>query len=120
MNKRIYFLLLPLLLLVVAIKSKQAFPVLFQVHGSQCSVSAPESAPSPLSVSLDKHHDRKAKNAIRIKAWDDATTGIVFSNSYFPGQVSVYNTVLQYFPADACIFRRHISGHSLRGPPLQA
>lgn len=120
MNKRIYFLLLPVLLLIVTIKSKSCFPAIFHVHGSEYSVFAKGSAPAPFSVSLDKHHDRKVKSTIRIKAWDDASTGVVFSNSYFPKSVSVYNTVHQYFPGDACIFGCHISGHSLRGPPLQA
>jgi hypothetical protein len=114
MNKRIYLILLPLLALILSvINCKQDSYASFGKPGQEFNISVGH---HPYSVNLNKDTSHKHKNAIRIKAWDDATA-MIAPASWIPFTRLCYYTppAYSYYRSPVCALR--FSRHKLRGPP---
>ena len=116
MNKRLYFLLLPVFVLIFGInyKSIELQPAGIGYEGY--NISTTEHNINSFYVGLNKESNRKIKNAIRIKAWD-GSAAIGCSDHWEPNSTCVYYCRPRYYSKNVKIPVWQHSFRNLRGPP---
>ncbi len=115
--KRISFILLPLLAILITINCLGDNSVSFQSKAHDVTFTSRHAQVwAPYSVKLNKENNKESKNKIRIKAWDEyAALDIVppcqSSRIVYSFHKPVYSAYDVYFQSV------YISWHNLRGPP---
>ena len=116
MNKRISYILLPILVLLLSFSSGVDGLILCK-QTSELSVTGVLSQNHfPHPFSLTKDDTRQKKNKVRIKAWDDYSAIDVVTPWIQPNKV--YNNYKPAFSVyDAHFQSACFSRYNLRGPP---
>ena len=121
MNKRIYFILFPILAILFCIHCNAGIAVPHQDYhqGSSTWLSIGnkpvEGEHTYLPVAKKQDH-KKTKNTIRIKAWDDASAVILPLYSFTPKKYFFYANT--YYPCHYSFTPSgYYSEYNLRGPP---
>jgi hypothetical protein len=118
MNKRILFILLPLIAILVSLNCRSANTVFSKKGGQEVTVtSGSDQNFLPYSVKLKKNNNKELKNKIRIKAWDDNSIIEVPDPWILCSEAGYYHKPM--YEACAVYFQStHFSQHHLRGPPV--
>jgi len=119
MNKKIHFILFPILLLAFSLISWKNNSVFFRQGGTELSISncsVNEGIPFSLGVTHNDTH--KIKNAIRVKARHDAAAIEISSVSFPELSAPHYEGLLTYGTYRAYWSSTSSSTLSLRGPPV--
>jgi hypothetical protein len=118
MNKRIYFILLPILALLFSF-SGRGEDLILCTPASECSIAiASLQNHIPHSFNQTRDDTNQKKNKIRIKAWDDysaidvAESWLQFPKKYYYLKPT-FSGYTSYFQS------AHFSRYNLRGPPAQ-
>lgn len=117
MNKRIFNILLPVLALILTAINCTGDYIGFSNPADGYSISAAHQSRHPYSVNLNKETNRKHKNAIRIKAWDDAAA-MVAPTAWNPVAINCYFEKAYCCYYNAPVLSSRFSRHKLRGPPV--
>ncbi|MFI5195558.1 MAG: hypothetical protein ACHQD8_00575 [Chitinophagales bacterium] len=117
MNKRIYFILLPVLAIIFSIICWKNNSVFFNEPARDLSITKNVAQVDfPYSSGVKKENKNRIKNAIRIKAWDDAAAINIFST---PDPVFLYLLFPRVVYGGYRLYElsAHFSTSGLRGPP---
>ena len=118
MNKRIHLILLAVFVLIISIINCKADSSAFFSRPASClSIITAYQNDIPCQFNLKKENNHKSKNAIRIKALDDAAA-IVFPSCWVPVINVCYFTKPFYCNYSSPIISLRFSRHKLRGPPV--
>jgi len=120
MNKRLYFILYPLLaLLAIFYTSRDTIVTAFDksVPSQECNFSSTrKTAAHGHTVVLSKDTRERSKNKIRIKANDDYAA-IDIPCGFQPAPVNAYASSLNYGEYRTFFFSSPRHSYRLRGPP---
>lgn len=118
MNKRFYFILIPVLALLFNWNSRAGNHISLNkpYPGSFVTIKT-EQNNFPKSERLRKENSERIKYKIRTKAWDDAP-GVLIGGEEIPGTIFCFYSELAYWGYNFSFRSYHLSKHSLRGPPV--
>ena len=115
MNKRIYFILLPLLALLFSFSGREEGSMVAR-SGGLTLYGASLQSHSSQSASLNRDNNNQKKNKIRIKAWDDNLAVAIAAPWVMPVRVyAVYKSPFGVY--DVHFQSAYFSSAHLRGPP---
>ena len=119
MNKRIYFILFPILALLFSSSNGRenkfiSFQAGIPVFNYTCQTSVQNSG--PFSSDLKKGGGKINKNAIRIKAWD-GSFAIDIPAQWTPTRRVIYSVKPVNSTYTVFLQQAYASDHNLRGPP---
>jgi len=116
MNKRISFILLPVLALIISINCRAHYGAFFNNTVSGISISSVHQYSPSHSISANKQTNNRDKNAIRIKA-KDGGAAIVLSCGWAPVANVFFYSRPSYFYYSSPVLPLRFSRYKLRGPP---
>ena len=116
MTKKLYLLLLPLLVFITGINYRADNNVFSKTVAGGYSISESSQGHFVHTSNLGKQSNQKIKHAIRIKAWD-GSAAIVFSADWQPVLVKIYYIRPVCFYHTGPTLSSRFSLYNLRGPP---
>ena len=118
MNKRIYFILLPVLAIILSIICGSNNAVFFNKSAPDLTITKHVTQIGfPYSSDLKKENKNPIKNIIRKKAWDD-TNAINFCPTHDPVLPCVLFPTVVYGGYRLYELSAYFSASGLRGPPV--
>ena len=117
MNKRVFFVLLPLIAILFSLNCMGDSAILLK-RGARESVltSSRVQIVLPNSVKLNKENNKETKNKIRVKAWDD-NSDIDISVPWCQSSEICHSDKPVYAVCVVYVQSTHFFRNNLRGPP---